>query len=162
MHQTKNENLIGELWFIYGKLMFFWVTLNRLRAGLKTFLMISSRNSLKTPSWSIPASSTPRSFTNFTRMTPFIEFTGNLRSWSYPSFRQGNQSVIIGCKRDTPSFVGNRKNTNCLSTSSIRERRMVMWVTCGEAELVSTNPKLSFSFVTMFLNSSTLWKESVS
>lgn len=44
-----------------------------------------------------------------------------------------------------------------LHTSSIRERRIVIWVTCGEAELVSTNPKLSFSFVTMFRNSSTLW-----
>lgn len=43
-----------------------------------------------------------------------------------------------------------------LHTSNIRERRMVIWVTCGDAELVSTNPKLSFSFVTMFLNSSTL------
>ena len=37
----------------------------------------------------------------------------------------------------------------------MRERRMVMWVTCGEAELVSTRPKLSFSLVTMFRNSST-------
>lgn len=46
--------------------------------------------------------------------------------------------------------------SNVDSTSNIRERRMVMWVTCGEAELVSINPKFSFSFVTMFLNSSTL------
>lgn len=52
--------------------------------------MISSRNSLKTPSWSIPASSTPRSLTNFTRMTPLIEFTGSLRSWSYPSWQEVN------------------------------------------------------------------------
>ncbi len=36
---------------------------------------------------------------------------------------------------------------------------MVIWVTCGEAELVSISPKFSFSFVTMFLNSSTLCNE---
>lgn len=36
---------------------------------------------------------------------------------------------------------------------------MVIWVTCGEAELVSTNPKVSFSFVTILRNKRTLWEE---
>lgn len=79
-----------------GHLASFWHTLNRLSAGLNTFLMISSRNSLNTPSWSIPASSTPRSLTNFTRMTPFMEFAGNRRSWSYPSLEQQIQVLLWG------------------------------------------------------------------
>lgn len=57
--------------------------------------MISSRNSLNTPSWSMPASSTPRSLTNFTRMTPFMEFAGNRRSWSYPSLLE-KEAVLVG------------------------------------------------------------------
>lgn len=43
-----------------------------------------------------------------------------------------------------------------LLTSSIRDRRMVMWVTCGEAELVSTSPSVSFSLVTILRNRRTL------
>lgn len=57
-------------------------TLNRLSAGSNTLLMISSKNSLKTPSWSMPASSTPRSLTNFTRITPFMPCWESCRSCS--------------------------------------------------------------------------------
>ena len=95
MYHTKQSNPLkqqeGDV--LKNSFSFPWLTLNRLSAGLNTFLMISSRNSLNTPSWSIPASSTPRSLTNFTRMTPLIELAGNRRSWSYPSLRQENTSV---------------------------------------------------------------------
>lgn len=84
----------------------FWLTLNRLRAGLNTFLMISSRNSLNTPSWSIPASSTPRSLTNLTRMTPFIKFAGRRRSWSYPSLEQ--QKCHFGASFQTVYIISDK------------------------------------------------------
>lgn len=77
--------------------------------------------------------------------------------------RQAAKLVVSILRRANTSFTVGEvlKNgilylINRFHTSSIRERRMVMWVTCGEAELVSISPRFSFSFVTMFLNNSTL------
>ena len=58
---------------------------NRFSPGSNTFLIVSSRNSLKTPSWSIPASSSPWTFTNLTRITPFNAAVDKLANCRYPS-----------------------------------------------------------------------------
>lgn len=77
--------------------------------------------------------------------------------------RQAAKLVVSILRKANPSFTVGEVLKHCIlylinrfHTSNIRERRMVMWVTCGEAELVSIRPRFSFSFVTMFLNNSTL------
>lgn len=102
----------GSLWSASAALH---RTLNRLSAGSNTFFMISSRNSLKTPSWSIPASSTPRSFTNFTLITPFMAFWESCRSCSYPSYmdQRSQRTVTQGDTWNTlPARSRDRRHLN--------------------------------------------------
>lgn len=81
----------------------------------------------------------------------------------YGICRQSAKLIVSILRTINVSVIVGQVLKNCIScligrvhTSNIRERRMVMWVTCGEAELVSISPRFSFSFVTMFLNNSTL------
>lgn len=71
------------------------VVLKRFSDGSKTRLIVSSRNSLNTPSWSMPASSRPCWFINRTRITPFSACEGNMASCRYPSSTIRSRWIVI-------------------------------------------------------------------